>query len=41
MNLIEIAFKSTLKSMIIHKITFNDFNFINKEYKLVNHKKNI
>ena len=41
MNLIEIAFKSTLKSMIIYKITFNDLNFVNKEYKLVNHKKNI
>ena len=39
-NLIEMTFKFAFKSIIIYKITFNDFNFINKKCKLINYKKN-
>ena len=41
MNLIEMVFKFAFKSIIIYKITFNNFNFVDKKYKLVDHKKNI
>ena len=45
MNLIkttlEFKLESLIESMIIRKIIFNLFDFINKEYKLVNYKKNI
>ena len=36
MNLIKVVFKFKLKLIIIYKIIFNYFNFINKEYKFVN-----
>ena len=41
MNLIEIAFKFELESTIMYKIIFDHLDFINKEYKFVNHRKNI
>ena len=41
MNLIKITFKFKLKSTIVYKIIFNRFNFVNKEYKFIDHKENI
>ena len=40
MNLIEVVFEFTLESIIMYKITFNDFDFVDKKYKLINYKKN-
>ena len=40
MNLIEIVFEFTFESAIVYQMIFDRFNFVNKKYKLVNHKKN-
>ena len=40
-NLIKITIKFMLKQIIINKIKYNSFNFINIKCKLINHKKNI
>ena len=41
MNLIKTTFEFALESIIIYKIIFNDFDFIDKKCKFVNYKKNI
>ena len=40
MNLIKTTLKFMLEQMIM-KIIFNRLDFVNKKYKLVDHKKNI